>query len=96
MELIDYGEPVKYLGVRFDPWEGSLPPNYEKKIETWVKAIERFPMSASLRMELLTVYAIPRTYYEADLTDLSRGKLELADAVVRSTAKSWLSLGLSQ
>lgn len=88
-------ETIKYLGIRVNPWAGVVEPDLVGTLDKWVKNIGESLLKPSQRVVLLNQFALPRMFYQADLSEVGDGVLRDTDAKIRWAVKKCLHLAPS-
>ncbi len=92
IHLIKEHESVKYLGVEINPWKGIKKPPLRSMVSDMLEQLSGPYLKPFQRLELLKVYALPRTIYVADHGRVGRALLNECDRDIRSRVKAWLHL----
>ena len=95
LPLVSPADVTKYLGAAVSPWVGLGQRDRETlagQLSDHVTKIGKAPLKPLQKVELLTVYAIPRLVYKLKVSTPTKTTLEALDTIARSAVKSWLHL----
>ncbi len=92
IHLIKEHEAEKYLGVSINPWKGIVKPPLRSMVRDMLAKLSGVPLKSFQRLEILKVYALPRTIYIADHGRVGKALLSECDRDIRSQVKKWLHL----